>query len=413
LQPVDPELQREFAVDTVRQLRARGYEALFAGGCVRDRLLGRTPKDYDVATSATPEEIREVFGRRRTIPVGAAFGVITLLGPKSAGQLDVATFREDKGYSDSRHPDAVEFSTPQADAQRRDFTINGLFYDPIEDRVIDFVGGQDDMKRRVVRAIGQARARFAEDKLRLLRAVRFAATYDFTLEAETRSAMVEMAAEVTLVSAERIAAEMRMMLVHSTRAQAIELARDVGLLDAVLPELTAAVDAWTSTLAVLARLDQPTFPLALAALLHAAVAPQGVADVAARWKLSKHDGTRTQWLVAHQHALVEALRMPWSRLQPLLVAPGIAELIALHEAIATAKGATMDATSHCRRLLEMPAERLNPPPLVTGDDLIAHGVTRGRQYHDLLEAVRDAQLDGKIETKEQALTLVDRLLSGD
>ena len=157
---LDPAKQREFAVDVVRTLRGHGFEAYWAGGCVRDRLLGQPPKDYDVATTARPEQIREVFTRRRTVPVGAQFGVITVVGPKPAGQVEVATFREDVTYSDGRHPDAVEFSTPEADAHRRDFTINGLFYDPLEDRVIDYVGGVDDLGRGVVRAIGEPRARF-------------------------------------------------------------------------------------------------------------------------------------------------------------------------------------------------------------------------------------------------------------
>lgn len=169
---------RQFAVEVVERLRTAGYEALWAGGCVRDQLLQRTPKDYDVATSAHPDQIRDVFGRRRTLPIGAAFGVITVLGPKSAGQIEVATFRQDATYSDGRHPDSVTFSTAEEDARRRDFTINGLFYDPLNEQVIDFVGGQQDIDRRVVRAIGDPYERIAEDKLRMLRAVRFSATFD-------------------------------------------------------------------------------------------------------------------------------------------------------------------------------------------------------------------------------------------
>src|SRR5688572_4921449 len=181
----DPVRQRAFALEIVEKLRAAGFEALWAGGCVRDELLGLTPKDYDVATSAMPDQIRDVFGRRRTLPIGAAFGVITVLGPRAAGQVEVATFRTDAAYSDGRRPDSVTFTDAEHDAQRRDFTINGLFYDPIEGKVVDFVGGQEDLKRGTIRAIGDPRLRIAEDKLRMLRAVRFAATFNFAIDPDT------------------------------------------------------------------------------------------------------------------------------------------------------------------------------------------------------------------------------------
>lgn len=420
---LDPEKQRGFAVNVVGKLRAEGFEAFWAGGCVRDQLLGRTPKDYDVATSARPDEIRAVFGARRTVSVGAAFGVITVLGPKkSAGDIEVATFRQDAAYSDGRHPDAVEFSTPQADAQRRDFTINGLFYDPLENRVIDFVGGQDDLARGVVRAIGEPRARFAEDKLRLLRAVRFTATLDFTLDPPTRDAIEAMAGQITVVSAERIAAEMRLMLVHRRRARAIDLLRDVGLLDAILPEMSMANQsdqltatgrpaeaAWVATLEVLDALTEGSFPLALAALLHAFVDPAGSYAICRRWKLSNRDTQRTRWLVEHQNALLSARQAAWPKLQRILTSDGIDELVLLHEAIALAAGKDTGDFEYCRELLKLPPEQLDPPPLLTGDDLIAHGVPRGKQYQGLLEAVRDAQLEKTIHTKPQALALVERL----
>ena len=226
--PVHEE-QRRFAADVVRRLRAAGFEAYWAGGCVRDQLLGRTPKDYDVATSATPEQIRTLFGRRRTLAIGAAFGVISVIGPKPAGMVEVTTFRRDAAYSDGRHPDSVTFSSAEEDASRRDFTINGLFYDPVEQRVIDFVGGQKDLAERHVRAIGCARDRFAEDKLRMLRAVRFAAAFDFTLDDEARAAIAEMAAEIHVVSPERIAMEMRRLLADSSRAAGVRLLLETGL----------------------------------------------------------------------------------------------------------------------------------------------------------------------------------------
>jgi poly(A) polymerase len=423
LPQLDPEKQRGFAVEVVGKLRAAGFEAFWAGGCVRDQILGRIPKDYDVATAARPDEIRALFGTRRTLAIGAAFGVITVLGPKiPAGQIEVATFRQDSAYSDGRHPDAVEFSTPEADAQRRDFTINGLFYDPIEDRVIDFVGGQDDLARGIVRAIGEPRARFVEDKLRLLRAVRFAATFDFTLDPATREAVEEMAGQITVVSVERIAGEMRLMLVNHRRATAVDLLRDVGLLDVILPELSTANQpevltatgrpgeaAWVATLEVLDALADGSFPLTLAALLHAFVDAAASLSVCRRWKLSNRDTQRTGWLVEHQHALLGARHAAWPKLQRILISEGIDELLLLHEAIAQAAEKPTSDVEHCRELLKMPRDQLDPPPLLSGDDLIAHGVPRGKLYQSLLEAVRDAQLEKKITTKQQALALVDQL----
>lgn len=423
---VDPEKQRVFAVEVVRKLRAAGFDALWAGGCVRDQLLGRRPKDYDVATTARPEQIREVFGHRRTVAVGAAFGVITVLGPKPAGQLDVATFRQDVSYSDGRHPDAVQFSTPEADAQRRDFTINGLFFDPLDDRVIDYVGGQSDLARGIVRAIGEPLARFGEDKLRLLRAVRFTAALQYTLDPATRDAIEAMSAQVMMVSAERIAAEVRSMLVDRHRAGAVDLLREVGLLAAILPELTfgdtegaltvtgrAAAQAWVTTLNVLDGLSTPSFALALAALLHAFVTPAGCREVCQRWKLSNRDAWVAAWLVEEQSALVGARHMAWPRLQRILISDDVEDLLALSAAIAAAASHAADDIEHCRKMLTLPPQQLNPPPLISGDDLIAHGVPRGKRYHALLEAVRDAQLEGTITTKAQALELVDRLLGNE
>ncbi|MEX0977541.1 MAG: CCA tRNA nucleotidyltransferase, partial [Pirellulales bacterium] len=371
------------------------------------------------------EQIRDVFGRKKTVPVGAQFGVIAVVGPKSAGQIEVATFRRDVGYSDGRRPDAVEFSTPQADAQRRDFTINGLFYDPLEDRVIDFVGGVDDLGRGIVRAIGEPRERFEEDKLRLLRAVRFTATYEFTLDLPTRQALEAMVDQIRIVSAERIAAEMRLMLVHRRRSSAVDLLRDVGLLTVTLPELSMAnqagamtargrpaEEAWLAALETLDALHEPGFPLALAALVHPFVDGPASVEISRRWKLSNAETKRVRWLLDNQNALAGAQGAAWSRLQPILTSGGIEDLIGLVEAVAAASGKKSDDAAHCRELLKLPQDQLDPPPLLTGDDLIAHGVPRGKRYQRLLQAVRDAQLDGQIATKAEALALVDRLIIG-
>ena len=405
-------------------LRAAGFEAYWAGGCVRDTLMGRRPKDFDVATGATPPAIRKVFARRKTLEIGAAFGVVAVVGPRSAGTVEVTTFRHDAPYSDGRHPDAVTFSNAQEDAQRRDFTINGLFYDPLEAdedrRVIDYVGGVDDLARRVVRAIGDARARFAEDKLRLLRAVRFASTFEFALDGATEAAMRELAGQVTKVSPERIAQELRLLLVDAGRARGVELLRETCLLAAVFPEAAALSEAeWRRTRAVLGNLRVPSFALALAALVRGvaehATAKEGrggvVEALGRRWKLSNDERERARWLVEHDAALAEARTLPWSRLQPLVIRDGFEELVALHEADAIAAGRDLAEVAHCRALIERPQAELDPPPLLTGDDLIGHGVPRGKIFKELLELVRTEQLDGAVSTRQEALELVDRRLA--
>lgn len=423
---IDNEMHRQFALRVLQQLREAGYQALFAGGCVRDQLLGNTPKDYDVATDATPQQVTELFGKRRTLQVGAAFGVSMVTGPRGAGAVEVTTFRSDAAYSDGRHPDRVTFSTPEEDAQRRDFTINGLFYDPLADEVIDYVGGQDDLRGRVIRAIGDPAARFSEDHLRMLRAVRFTARFNFSLDEATLAAMQRMAHDLGGVSAERIAQEMRLMLAHASRGRAARLLVESGLANVVLPEVVALVakepqcarhaDRWQHALAVVDALPHDaSFTLALAALLHpaddehAATATCAV-EVARRWRLSNHEREQTVWLVAHQAALAAARRQPWSSIQPLLVAPGGAELVSLREAIVAADHQPLDDVLWCRERLGWPPEQLNPQPLLTGHDLARHGLRAGPQFSTLLQSVRNAQLDGEISTPGAALALVERLL---
>jgi poly(A) polymerase len=403
-----PDAQRRFAVEIVRRLRAAGFTAYWAGGCVRDQLLGRTPKDYDVATNATPDEIRDLFGRRRTLAVGAAFGVIAVVGPRAAGTVETATFRRDAEYSDGRHPDAVAFSSPEEDASRRDFTINGLFYDPIEEKVIDFVGGQADLAARRLRAIGNPRHRFAEDKLRMLRAVRFAATYDFILDPDAKEAIREMAHEIGVVSPERIAEEMRRMLVDAGRAKGVRLMLETGLAAVLLSEIVPRDDAGQKRLdAVLEQLSRLGghcgFPLALAVLLGKFVDDKAADDICRRWRLSNFERQRVCWLVAHQESLISARNMPWSMLQPLLVHRGAVDLMRL---TAAASAAGREVADYCRQLRDRPRSELDPPPLLTGDDLLAAGVPAGPIYKQLLQQARNAQLDGLIRTKEEALAMV-------
>ncbi|MEJ7596184.1 MAG: CCA tRNA nucleotidyltransferase, partial [Planctomycetaceae bacterium] len=228
-------------MDTVRTLRQEGFETLWAGGCVRDHVLGKTPKDYDIASTATPDDVIRIFGRRRTVAVGASFGVVMVLGPdKAAGQIEVATFRSDGEYLDGRRPSRVIFCRPEEDAKRRDFTINGMFFDPIEETLIDYVGGREDLALGIVRAIGDPVARFTEDKLRMLRAVRFTATFGFALDEATADAAYQLRRKLNQVSAERISHELKRMLVHATREHSFRLLIQTGLLPEVLPELYRA-----------------------------------------------------------------------------------------------------------------------------------------------------------------------------
>lgn len=401
--------RRELAEHVVRRLREAGFTAYFAGGCVRDRLLDHVPADYDVATNATPAEIRGIFGRRCTLAVGAVFGVITVLGPKPAGQVEVATFRRDAQYSDGRHPDAVTFSSAEEDAKRRDFTINGLFYDPVDNQVIDFVGGQADLRRRVIRAIGNPRERFAEDKLRLLRAVRFAAVLDFQLEAGTMNAIREMSSQIVVVSPERIAVEMRRLLTAPRAGVGVRLLLETGLADVVLPEIVprdaAARALLDDNLAALPRLAEPGFPLALAALLRRLADPLAVRAVGSRWRLSNVEIDRAAWLLAQLPLLLRAPDARFSELQPVLIHAGIEDLLALGEAVGPVGSA---AVAHCRAALDRPPELLNPPPLLDGAALIAHGLRPGPLFTRLLARARRAQLDGEVATREEALALVDR-----
>jgi poly(A) polymerase len=410
-QPI-PHQQRQFAVEVVRSLREHGFEACWAGGCVRDQLLSRTPYDYDVATSAQPPEIERVFHKRKTLAIGAAFGVITVVGPSGAGQIEVTTFRQDVAYTDGRHPDRIAFSSPEEDARRRDFTINGMFYDPLENRVIDFVGGQEDLRLGIVRAIGDARLRFTEDKLRMLRAIRFAAIFDFELEASTLAALREMAAQSSVVSAERIAAEMRIMLVHSSRVRAVELLQTTGLLQAIFPELLQQ-SAWNDgrrALAILRALDQPTFSLSLAALLDGADAAAELTDViGSRWRLSRKEIDRLAWLTNHSRALAAARNSKWSDLQPVLRHEGAAELITLHAAKAKLGEFDPADAEFCRAQLGRPADELDPPMFLGGNDLIALGIPRGPVIAKLLRTIRAAQLNQTIANREAALELAERL----
>lgn len=417
----DHAAQRRFAVEVLAKLREAGYVAYWAGGCVRDELLGRTPKDYDVATSARPGEIRNLFGHRRTLAIGEAFGVIAVIGPKEAGMVEATTFRRDGNYADGRRPDAVEFTDAEEDARRRDFTMNALFFDPLENRVIDYVGGVTDIERRLVRAVGDARARFGEDKLRMLRAVRMASRFGFEIDPATAAALRAAAHEITLVSPERIAQEMRAMLGKPGQAEAARLLMHTGLMEAIVPEITPLAEApgvneWDFTLAVLGALersgDEPfsiSFALGLAAMLHAAHDPTLAGRVALRWRLSNNERNDATWFVAHQDRLRDAAGRRWSDVQPILADPRAAELLKLIEAEQRAADRPLDDVEFCRAKLALPRRELDPPPLATGKDLIDAGLKPGPLYSRLIAELRTAQLDGEIRTRDEAIALAVKI----
>ena len=400
--------QRDFAIGVVQKLRDAGHESLWAGGCVRDELLGIVPKDYDVATSARPEQVRELFGHRRTLAIGAAFGVIAVLGSKGNDPVEVATFRSDGAYIDGRRPTEVLYTTAEEDAQRRDFTINGLFYDPIEEKLIDYVDGEQDLRQETLRAIGDPSARFAEDKLRMMRAVRFATTFQFAIDPPTLQAIHSMADEVEVVSAERIGVELRKILTHSNRRFGVELLHEAGLLRPLLPSLADMAEhdepAWIRLLERLQALDSPTLPACLAALLCDSRSLKHVQEQGRGFRYTNKEIERTAWLVEQLTTVEKADGLPWPRLQRALVHTGIEELLAL---AAAAWGPEHEGLQTCRQRLLLPPEKLNPPLLLTGDDLVAHGLRPGKYFGELLAAVRDAQLEEKVIDQQQAFQLVE------
>jgi poly(A) polymerase len=437
----DAEAYRRFALEVVKRLQRARHTALWAGGCVRDLLLGQTPADYDVATDATPEEVMRILPYH-AVTVGISFGVVRVLAPGHAGiEVEIATFRSDGAYVDGRRPQSVVFSSPEMDASRRDFTINGMFWDPVAGRLIDYVGGREDLERRVLRAIGDPAARFREDKLRLLRAVRMAARFRLSIDPATESEVRVMAAEVVGVSAERIAQELRRMLVHATRVRAMELALGLGVLAPVVPSavrmrglfqgkpMQPEGDLWDHTMLVLALLPpDPSFPLALAALLHDVGKPScrgykngrvtfhdheqvgaSIAeDIGRRLKLSNTERQRVTWMVRYHQYLGEAKRMRESKLKRMLAEPGIEELLELHRADALATTGDPSQVDYCRDYLDNPPSgEINPPPLLTGHDLARHGLMPGPQFKIMLNRVREAQLEGKVHSKREALEWID------
>ena len=403
------------ALRIIDVLSDAGFHAVLAGGCVRDGLLGRRPKDYDVATDATPPAVRRLFGHRRTLAFGASFGVIGVLpehsgdedaieddGPKT-GVTEVATFRSDGDYHDGRRPDAVTFGDARADAVRRDFTINGLFFDPArDDSILDYVGGHDDLRRRVVRAIGDPHQRFAEDHLRLLRAVRFATTLAFDVEPDTLRAVRDHADDLSGVSAERIGAEMRRILGDPNAPRGLSMLFDTGLSRRAWPSLNAAAietfaDRWSIT---------PTNdPVAATAMMLAdnGFGDDAVDEVTGVWRLSNAERRRIEFALQHYATIALGAETPWSTLQPIVAHPRARDAIDLATAICAADELSCAGLLRCTEALRWPESRLDPSPLITGEDLRSAGMTPGPEFKAILAEVRRRQLDGELLTRREAM----------
>ena len=414
--------RRQFAVSVVETLRDAGFEALWAGGCVRDQLLGKSPKDYDVASTATPDEVIRIFGTRRTIPVGASFGVVMVLGPtKSAGQIEIATFRSDGEYLDGRRPNSVQFCRPEEDARRRDFTINGLFFDPIRNEVIDYVGGREDLAAGVVRAIGDPVDRFREDKLRMLRAVRFAATFRFHLDVQTADAIRQFATQLSQVSVERIAQELRRMLSHSTRATAAKMLEETSLFAEVLPEISSihGLIQQDEILDALGLLESASFEAALSLLLRPLFASgerenrhrvARIEEVCRRLKMSNEEIDCVCWLLNSLPVLENIASQPLHIFKPLLNHPHAQLLLDVSSAIARSCRRDPVDAEFCRRYLSRTSpETLAPATLIDGRDVMGLGIPAGPVVRELLTTIRNEQLDERLATREQALVRLREL----
>jgi poly(A) polymerase len=423
---------RDKATGVVRRLREAGFETYFAGGCVRDQLLGREPLDYDVATSAPPGRVQELFPQ--TVPVGIQFGVVLVL--LDGAPIEVATFRSDGVYLDGRHPVSVNFGTAEADARRRDFTINGIFFDPLAGTVIDYVGGEADLRAGIVRAIGDPAARLGEDRLRMIRAVRFAARFGFEIEARTAATISRVARTITEVAWERIGEEIVKILTEGAARRGFELLRDTRLLRPILPEIAALAgvaqspdyhpegDVMVHTLLLLERLPAGcTETLALGGLLHDVAKPECAAErdgritfyghsergaelaleICRRLRRSRDVGDRVAYLVKNHLRLVQAAEMRPATLKRMLREDGFAELLELARLDALASNGNLRHVEFCKGKLEgLGAEAIKPEPFVRGRDLIAMGYEPGPDFGKMLEAVETAQLDGEVRSPEEA-----------
>ena len=413
LSHIDPIAARMFAVKVVEKLRQQGYEAVWAGGCVRDQLLDRVPMDYDVATSAHPDSVRELFGRRHTIAIGAAFGVITVIGSKASGNVEVATYRSDSEYIDGRRPVGVTFCNAREDALRRDFTINGLFFDPVGGVVVDYVGGQQDLHEGIIRAIGDPDMRFGEDHLRMLRAVRFSANFEFPLESHTRDAIDRLAHQLALVSPERLAAELRLMFSRAGRGQALRLLVGTGLVNPLFGgQLNKTESFWSSASDALDALCEPSLPLAMAILCREE--PESVVVICNHLRLSNHERRLAVWLVKalsvfrSKDIMSDYARAPWSLLQPWLAHEWRFHLADLIVSLAVSNYFSSENVSWVSNQVQRTDAELNPSHLLRGNDLLQIGVPSGPIVGHLLHQLRSLQLDEKITSREAAVEWVEQ-----
>jgi poly(A) polymerase len=434
------------ATRIARTLREHSHSAYLVGGCVRDLLLGREPADYDVATSATPHEVIRVFPQ--TYAVGAQFGVVlvpvrrdTADGERDNYAIEVATFRSDGAYSDGRHPDEVQFSKDaRLDVQRRDFTINGLLLDPDTAEVLDYVGGREDLQRGIIRTIGDPHLRFSEDKLRMLRAVRFSSRFGYTVDQETFAAIRQLASQIHQVSRERVRDEVLKMLTEGHARRAFELLDQTNLLEQVLPEIKKMQgveqppqyhpegDVWVHTLMLLDGLPPGcSKTLALGALLHdvgkpptfrvapdrirfdqhAEVGTKMAEEICHRFRLSNDDTEQVLSLVANHMRFGDVLRMKESTLKRFFRLPRFEQHLELHRLDCQSSHRDLSLYDFAREKFHaLPAEQIRPTPLITGEDLIQAGYVPGPLFKELLTAMEDAQLDGSITTRDEALELV-------
>jgi poly(A) polymerase len=427
--------KREAATRIVSRLRSEGFPAYLVGGCVRDMVMGREPKDYDVTTGATPTQVVEIFPDALT--VGAQFGVVIV--PHEAGNVEVATFRSDGVYTDGRHPREVRYAqTPQEDVQRRDFTVNGLLYDPLSGQVLDYVGGQADIRAHRLRTIGDPVDRFSEDRLRMLRAVRFTARLGFKLDAAVLAAIRQLAPQIHAVSAERMRDEIVKILTEGPARTGFELLDQAGLLVEVLPEIKRMQgvqqppqfhpegDVWIHTLMMLEGLRQPTSTLALGVLLHdvgkpptftvrerirfdnhVEVGAKMAEEICGRLRISKRETERIVELVRHHLRFKDFPNMKRSTQLRFIRMEGFEEHLELHRLDCLSSHGNLANYELARRMLEeTPKEEVKPVPLLSGDDLIAQGYAPGPIYKSILRAVEDAQLEARIHNHTEALRLV-------
>jgi poly(A) polymerase len=422
--PPGPSRKRAAAETIVRMLHERGHVAYFAGGCVRDQIMGLEPTDYDVATDAPPEQVRRLFRRARL--VGQAFGVVRAC--VDGVWIEVATFRTEWGYADHRRPDHVAYSDAQHDARRRDFTINGLFFDPLTGRVIDFVGGQDDILGRVVRAIGEPAHRFGEDYLRMLRAVRFAARLGFSIEPATARAIRQFAPHLTQISRERIGMEVQMMLEHPTRAEALSLMQQLELDAPVLdephsmrpPAASRALprDDYSAALATWAidRHIELEGPAPRSRLIDALTGIKSVA-LCRRWRaalmLSNEHRDAMRELLANLPHVLRWPELSTAQRKRLMARADWPALRAMLDAIVPLLDPqSLDRQALDREAAALQAQGVAPRPLVTGDDLIAAGLEPGPLFQTVLQKVYDAQLEGAVRTSDEAMKLARSLTHG-